>query len=134
MVTDLARSNTAENSKRGSPFKKGDARINRHGRPRNFDALRALALAIASEEIEAEGDGGPVRMTRATAIMRRWAESDEPALQKAFIEIAYGRVPEKLDVTGDNLAPVIILKHAHELTQEERARAQAFEQAGNGHR
>ena len=37
-------------------FKKGDPRINRKGRPSNFDALRELALSIAHEVAQHKGE------------------------------------------------------------------------------
>ena len=43
-----------ENRKPGGKFVKGDPRINRNGRPKSFDALRALAQEIAHE---VENDG-----------------------------------------------------------------------------
>jgi len=93
-------SNTGENRKPGT-FKKGDPRINRKGRPRSFDALRTLAQEIAHEE--AMSGGQPVilnghKVTVAEAILRAWATSKNPQLVKAFIEIAFGKVPDELKV------------------------------------
>jgi len=67
----------AENLK---PFKKGDKRINRKGRPKDFSALRELAQEIAHEPI---GDGNK---TVVQAIMRKWAGSNDARLQMALVE------------------------------------------------
>ncbi len=91
-------SNTADNRRpSGKPFAKGDPRINRKGRPRNFDALRDLALEIAHEPLSTK-DGAPLlvngkRVTVTEFVLRKWANSQDPRQQQAFIEIAYGRVP-----------------------------------------
>lgn len=80
------------------PFKKGDKRINRKGRPKDFAGVRALAQQIAHEDIS---DG----MTVTEAILRKWAGSKDPRLQLQFMEVAFGKVPTeakidlKLDVT-----------------------------------
>ena len=83
------------------PFTKGDPRINRKGRPRSFDALRELAQEIAHETAQAGGADVVVsghKVTVAEAILRQWAMSKNPQLQRAFIEVAYGKVPDALDV------------------------------------
>jgi hypothetical protein len=75
-------------------FKKGDPRINRKGRPKSFDALRELAQQIAHEAVIV----GDKKFTVAEAILRQWAQSKNPQLQRAFIEIAYGKVPDNVEV------------------------------------
>jgi hypothetical protein len=83
------------------PFTKGDKRINRKGKPKDFTALRALAQQIAHEDIS---DG----MTVTEAILRKWAGSKDPRLQMAFIEYAYGKPPQQVEnkVTGPNGGPI----------------------------
>jgi hypothetical protein len=78
-------SNTDEKQAKPGQFTKGDPRINRKGRPKSFDQLRALAQQIAHERI-AEGS----TVTAAEAILRKLAH-DNP---ERFIEIAFGKVPD----------------------------------------
>jgi len=96
------------------PFVKGDKRINRRGRPKTFDAMRTLAISIANE-IAPDKNGNPAVvaipaldgagrehiLTVAESILRSWANSRKPELQKAFVEIAFGKVPQQVDVKGD---------------------------------
>lgn len=74
------------------PFKKGDPRINRKGRPKSFDALRKLAQLIGNEDTD---DGKTV----VEKILRTWSKSPNPQFQKTFIEIAYGKVPDSVSLT-----------------------------------
>ena len=96
------RSNTAEKQRScasGKPFTKGDKRINRKGRPKSFDAARALAQSIAHEEVT-NSKGDTVTVTE--AILRQWAASKDPRLQMYFFEVAYGKVPteSKTEISG----------------------------------
>ena len=85
------------------PFTKGyDPRRNRKGRPKSFDALRALAQQIAREEVQMT-DG--TYMSRAELILRAWTVDKNPLYQKAFLEIAYGKVPDKIDLSGNVTTP-----------------------------
>jgi len=105
--------NIGENRpKNKGQFKKGDPRCWRHGRPKSFDALRELAQSIANEK--ALKDDAPIvisghAVTLAEIIMRQWAHSKNPQLQKAFVEIAYGKVPDALDLTSKGEALKVIL-------------------------
>lgn len=90
-------------TKRPGTFVKNDPRINRKGRPKNFDGLRELALQIAHEVAKSNGEDVVIdgkKITVANAIMRQWSVSKNPQLQRAFIEIAFGKVPDKVELTG----------------------------------
>jgi hypothetical protein len=80
------------------PFKPKDPRINRRGRPKSFDAFRALAQQIAHEATDRVESGHKV--TIAEKILRDWALSRNPQLQRAFIEVAFGKVPDQLELSG----------------------------------
>ncbi len=88
--------------------------INRKGRPRSFDALRELAQQIAHEG--AQQGGQPIvinghTVTVAEAILRQWATSKNPQLQRAFVEVAFGKVPDKVEMSGrDGEAIETVLK------------------------
>ena len=92
--------NPIPNSK---PFTKGDPRINRKGRPKSFDALRALAQQIATETAtDKDGHAAEINGHVATNIeisLRAMMKDKRTAQQ--FIEIAFGKVPQQVDVKGD---------------------------------
>lgn len=91
----------------GKGFTKGDKRINRRGRPKSFDALRRLAVQIG-REIDPASD-----LPTAEKIMRDWSKGNFNE-QKAFIEIAYGKVPDKIEVDGQ-----IVVTPPKRLTHED---------------
>lgn len=79
------------------PFKKGDKRINKKGRPKDFTGARLLAQSISHEEVtNSKGDTATV----AEALLRQWAASKDPRLQMYFFEVAYGKVPQEQKITG----------------------------------
>ena len=108
------RSNTAGNSRgaTGRPFEPGDPRINRKGRPKSFDKLRELAQQIGHETAKGRAgqevviDGHIVTVTE--AILRQWAVSKNPKLQIAFMEIAFGKVPQATQLTGGDGGPLAV--------------------------
>lgn len=85
-------------------FDKRKHHINRKGRPRSFDALRELAQQIAHEVIMSGGEPLIIegrKVTKAEAILRQWAQSKNPQLQRGFLEIAFGKVPDNLVIGAD---------------------------------
>ncbi len=100
----------------GKGFVKGDPRINRSGRPRNFDQVRALAQKLSHEKEKS----GLLAIER---VLRSWRDSAEPSLQKAFIEYAFGKVPDKLEASGLEGKTTLILHFAHERAAIEAAQA-----------
>ncbi len=51
---------------------------------------------------------------KARMILQSWANSPDIQKQKAFIEYAFGKVPDKLETTGLENKPVVFLHYAHE--------------------
>jgi hypothetical protein len=116
MATSDEDSKTAPN-RGGKPFVKGDPRINRKGRPRDFNGLRELAQTIAHEEAQARdkatGELVPVvidghKVSNAELLLRKWMSSQDARLQMHVMEIAFGKVPQPVEVTGKDGAPVVI--------------------------
>ena len=107
-------SNTGENRKpKPGTFEKGagkDPRINRKGRPKSFDAVRALFQSIAQEPI-VQKDGTHYVIdnhivTIIEGIGRSWATSKNGQMQKAFVEVAYGQVPSVTRLEGQDGGPI----------------------------
>jgi hypothetical protein len=95
----------------GKGFVKGDPRINRKGRPKDFDKLRELAKAISHEVATKEGKQIIVNdkiATVAEIILRQWAQSKDPRLQMAFVEFAYGKPPVRTELTGKDGEKIVI--------------------------
>jgi hypothetical protein len=92
-------------------FQKGDKRINRLGRPKSFDGLRELAQQIAKETVDTKAG----RLTVIEAIMRQWAQSKDPRLQMAFIQYAFGKVPDVIN--GDQEGGPLRIKVTGKLSE-----------------
>lgn len=94
-------SNTGKKQANRTVFKKGDSRINRNGRPRAFDDLRKIAQKIAIELVADPKDQNK-KVCRINKVLRQMADSKQHCMN--FIEIAYGKVPQDLNMNINNLA------------------------------
>lgn len=83
------------------PFVKGDPRINRKGRPKTFDKLRSLAQMIAVED----GITTDEKVLSNVEVILRGMMKADP---KLFLEIAYGKVPNPIELTGKNGGAIIV--------------------------
>ena len=82
-------------AKKPGTFTKNDPRINRNGRPKSFDQCRTLAQEIA----HAVKENG---LSTVETILQRWADSKDFIEANRFLEIAYGKVPDKIETTIDD--------------------------------
>jgi hypothetical protein len=80
-----------------------------------FDEMRKMVQRIACEKVI---DERGVPMTCAEAVLRSWARSEEPALLRAFVEYAYGKVPDKLETNPLENKTTLILHYGHEQKNE----------------
>lgn len=100
MSDDIDLQPTPKKKSWGKPFVKGDPRASKGGKaPRNFAKLRTLARKLASECIATDGS---VDTTKVEAIILDWLDSTDFNKQKAALELAYGKVPDKIEHTGEN--------------------------------
>lgn len=108
----------------GKGFTKGDPRINRKGRPKSFDQLRALAQMIANEVGATDENGTP--HTNAEMALRKLLKEETTK----FLEVAYGKVPQPVDVTSGG--EKIIEVSTEDIAQKVAALMAIAEQRKNG--
>jgi hypothetical protein len=97
------------NNENLQPFQKGDARINRKGRPKSFDAWRKLLQSIMDEPAtDASGKlivvNGHIA-TNAEMFARDWMKDRKG--RRDFAANVYGKPPEKHELTGKDGEPLI---------------------------
>ena len=98
-------------------FQERKQHINRKGRPRSFDQIRALTQAIAHEKIT---DANGEVMTRVECILRDWSESKDVQKQIAFVQYGYGKPVDRVELDGLQPKTVLRLYYSHEQQPDER--------------
>lgn len=95
------RSNTAdEQRKPGKPFVKGDKRINRKGRPKTFDKLRAMVQETLNGDLKIKKPTGEtVETTRLRLMLESMTTGGNPADHRLLLEYGFGKVKEEVDIT-----------------------------------
>lgn len=90
-------------------FQERKHHINRNGRPKSFDKFRELARSISHEPVKQNGEPVVIDghiVTVAEAMLRQLAASKNPRDRQLFIEIAYGKVPAPVELSGKDGGPV----------------------------
>jgi len=94
------------------PFKKGDVRINRKGRPKSFKKLRDLMQSIAHEPaLDKHGEpiviNGEV-VTQIEALVRQMIK--DPKQRALFFEYAFGKPKAEIELSGEVSTIVKVVK------------------------
>jgi len=81
----------------GKPFKKGDPRINREGRPPKLPELDVLLAEVLSED----RGGGINAMKKILLALRKKAEAGDVRAGELIMDRAYGKLKQMRDVSVD---------------------------------
>ena len=97
------------NNENLKPFKKGkDPRRNMNGRPKSFDKLRKMALRVAGQDA-AEKDGEI--LSRVELMFMAMSTSKNAADRRLFLEYAFGKVKDEVDVNSKDIIEVTIKRN-----------------------
>lgn len=88
--------------------------INRKGRPKDFDQLRKMILEMGNEEIQVQVGKGKnkktIELTRFERILLDWFNSQGFDKQQAIMQHSFGKIPDKLEISGLKTISVALKK------------------------
>jgi hypothetical protein len=87
-------------------FQERKHHINKKGRPRSFDTLRGLTLDMFSRPAK-DDNGSPIviegkPVTMIEFVIWKMIRSKDPHEIIYAVQVAYGKVPDKLELTGED--------------------------------
>ena len=91
---------------------------NKHGAPRDAIELRKLIQEVGSQKIrvaiKSMKGKTTAQMTRFERIVYEWFESQDSKKQEMLIQYGFGKVPDKLEVSGLKTIVVTLKKKSEE--------------------
>lgn len=81
--------------------------INRNGRPKDFDQLRALVQELLGEKITVRKGGQSAKLTRLENLILEMIAAKQSAEHTTVLQYGFGKVPDTIDLTSKGESVVL---------------------------